>query len=103
MRKKRKIKPIHPGQILSEDFMRPHGLNMNRLAFDLRVPVSRIADILAERRGVSPNTALRLARYFGSSAQFWLNLQIKYDLDLAEDESLAKIEREVHPIETSAH
>ena len=76
---------------------------MNRLAFDLRVPVSRIADILAERRGVSPNTALRLARYFGSSAQFWLNLQIKYDLDLAEDESLAKIEREVHPIETSAH
>jgi addiction module HigA family antidote len=98
----KKLKPVHPGEVLSEDFMKPHNLSMNRLALDLRVPVTRIADIVAERRAVTPDTALRLARYFKSSPQFWLNLQIKYDLDIAQDESLARIEREVHPIETTA-
>jgi antitoxin HigA-1 len=67
----KKLKPVHPGEILHEDFMKPHGLSMNKLAIDLRVPVTRIADIVAERRGISPNTALRLARYFKTSAQFW--------------------------------
>jgi antitoxin HigA-1 len=67
----KKLKPVHPGEILHEDFMKPHRLSMNKLAIDLRVPVTRIADIVAERRGISPNTALRLARYFKTSAQFW--------------------------------
>jgi addiction module HigA family antidote len=99
----KKLKPIHPGEILSEDFMKPHRLSMNRLALDLRVPVTRIADIVAERRGISPDTALRLARYFKTSAQFWLNLQIKHDLEIAEDDHLATIERDVHPIQTTSH
>jgi antitoxin HigA-1 len=97
----KKLKPVHPGEILSEDFMKPYGLSMNKLALELRVPVTRIADIVAERRGVTPGTALRLARYFKSSPQFWLNLQTAYDLDVAEDEQLAQIERDVHPIELS--
>lgn len=98
----RKLKPVHPGEILSEDFMKPNRLSMNRLALDLRVPVTRIADIVAERRGISPDTALRLARYFKTTPQFWLNLQTRYDLEVAEDEKLAKIERDVQPFETAA-
>ena len=98
----KKLKPVHPGEILSEDFMKPYGLSMNRLALDLRVPVTRIADIIAERRGISPDTALRLARYFKTSPQFWLNLQTKHDLEVAEDERLAEIERDVRPIQTAA-
>ncbi len=82
--------------------MKPYGLSMNRLALDLRVPVTRIADIVAERRGITASTALRLARYFKTTAQFWLNLQTKYDLEIAEDEQLAKIERDVRPIELTA-
>jgi antitoxin HigA-1 len=75
---------------------------MNKLALDLRVPVTRIADIVAERRGLSPDTALRLGRYFKTTPRFWLNLQTKYDLEVAEDENLAKIERDVRPIEMTA-
>src|SRR5271155_5712601 len=98
----KKLKPVHPGEILAEDFMKPHKLSMNKLALDLRVPVTRIADIVAERRGISPGTALRLARYFKTTAQFWLNLHTKYDLEVAEDEQLARIERDVRPLETAA-
>jgi antitoxin HigA-1 len=94
-----KLKPVHPGEILSEDFMKPYGLSMNRLALDLRVPVTRIGDIVAERRAVTVDTALRLARYFRTTPEFWLNLQTKYDLEVAEDDKLAKIERDVHPLE----
>jgi addiction module HigA family antidote len=100
MRKKKKS--VHPGEILSEDFMKPYRLSMNKLALDLRVPVTRIADIVAERRGISPDTALRLGRYFKTTPRFWLNLQTKYDLEVAEDENLAKIERDVRPIEMTA-
>jgi antitoxin HigA-1 len=100
MRKKKKS--VHPGEILSEDFMEPYRLSMNKLALDLRVPVTRIADIVAERRGISPDTALRLGRYFKTTPRFWLNLQTKYDLEVAEDENLAKIERDVRPIEIIA-
>lgn len=95
----KKLKPVHPGEILSQDFMKPYGLSMNRLALDLRVPVTRIADIVAERRGITPDTALRLARYFKTTAQFWLNLQTRHDLEVAEDEQLARIERDVQPLE----
>jgi antitoxin HigA-1 len=99
MKKRKKRKPIHPGEILSVDFMKPYRLSMNKLALDLRVPVTRIADIVAERRGISPDTALRLSRYFKTTPRCWLNLQTKYDLEVAEDENLAKIERDVRPIE----
>jgi antitoxin HigA-1 len=98
----KKLKPVHPGEILSQDFMKPYRLSMNKLALDLRVPVTRIADIVAERRGISPDTALRLGRYFKTTPRFWLNLQTKYDLEVAEDENLAKIERDVRPIEMTA-
>jgi antitoxin HigA-1 len=98
----KKLRPVHPGEIVSEDFMKPYGLSMNKLALDLRVPVTRIADIVAERRGITPDTALRLARYFKTTPQFWLNLQTKYDLEITEDEKLAQIERDVRPRETVA-
>lgn len=97
----KKLQPVHPGEILSEDFMKPNALSMNRLALDLRVPVTRIADIVAERRGITPDTALRLARYFSTTAQFWLNLQTRYDLEVAADEHLSTIERDVRPLEST--
>lgn len=102
MKKKKKRKPVHPGEILHQDFMKPYRLSMNKLALDLRVPVTRITDVVAKRRGISPHTALRLGRYFKTTPRFWLNLQTKYDLEVAEDESLAKIERDVRPIEMTA-
>jgi addiction module HigA family antidote len=77
--------------------MEPLRLSMNRVALDLRVPVTRIAEIVHERRGVTPDTALRLARYFDTSAAFWLNLQTAYDLELAFDRLSPTIEREVRP------
>jgi addiction module HigA family antidote len=98
----KKLKPVHPGEILLEDFMKPHHLSMNRLALDLRVPVTRIADIVAARRGISADTALRFARYFKTSPEFWVNLQTRYDLDVAEDKTLAEIERDVRPLEAHA-
>ena len=91
------LRPIHPGEILRADFMEPVGLSMNRLALDLRVPVTRISEIVHERRGVTPDTALRLARYFDTSAGFWLNLQPAYDLEVAQDRLSRVIEREVRP------
>jgi antitoxin HigA-1 len=89
--------PVHPGEILREDFMTPLGLTMNRLALNLRVPVTRIAEIVHQRRAITPDTALRLARYFSTSARFWMNLQATYDLDVAQDDSQKEIERDVHP------
>src|SRR5437879_3459827 len=101
-RKKRLLPPIHPGKILREDYLLPLGLSMNRLAVDLRVPVTRIAEIVRERRGITPDTALRLARYFNTSARFWLNLQTAYDLEVAEDELVQSIDREVSPVTLSS-
>lgn len=97
MRKKKLRPAIHPGEILREDFLLPLNLSVNKLALGLRVPVTRIAEIVHERRGISPDTALRLARYFNTSARFWLNLQAAYDLEVAEDEFSSTIDREVHP------
>jgi len=85
MRKSAKLASIYPGTILREDFLKPLGISMNRLALDLRVPVTRIAEIVHERRGVTPDTALRLGRYFNTSARFWLNAQSSYDLEVAQD------------------
>jgi addiction module HigA family antidote len=100
-KKEKRLPPIHPGEILREDFLLPLGLSMNRLALDLRVPVTRIAEIVRERRGITPDTALRLARYFNTSARFWLNLQTAYDLEVAEDELAQSIDREVCPVALS--
>jgi len=91
------LSPIHPGEILRAEFMEPLQLSMNRLALDLRVPVTRIAEIVHERRGITPETALRLARYFNTSPGFWLNLQMAYDLEIAQDKLSHTIEREVRP------
>lgn len=98
----KKLKPVHPGEILRQEFMTPLGLSMNRMAMDMRVPVTRIADIVSEKRAITADTALRFARYFKNSPAFWLNLQMRFDLEVAEDESAAKIERDVQPLEAAA-
>jgi len=98
----KKLKPVHPGEILHEEFMKPLGLSMNKLALDLRVPVTRIADIVGERRGITADTALRLARYFKNAPVFWMNLQTRYDLEVAQDELAGKVERDVQPLETAS-
>jgi antitoxin HigA-1 len=98
----KKLKPVHPGEHLREDFLKPYRLSMNKLAMELRVPVTRIADIVAERRGITSDTALRLARYFKTTPEFWMNMQVKYELDSAKDEQRAEIERDVHPLEVAA-
>ena len=95
----KKLNPVHPGEILLEEFMKPLGLSMNRMAMDLRVPVTRIADIVNERRGITAGTALRFARYFKNSPTFWMNLQTRYDLEVAEDEIADKVARDVQPLE----
>lgn len=94
----RKIKPVHPGEILREEFLVPHGLSMNKLALAIRVPATRIADIVHEKRAISSVTALRLARYFGTTPDFWMNLQARYDLDVAEDAAGETVKREVQPL-----
>jgi addiction module HigA family antidote len=95
----KKLKPVHPGEVLLEEFMKPLGLSMNRMALDLRVPVTRIADIVNERRGITADTALRFARYFKNSPTFWMNLQTRYDLEVAEDKIAAKVRRDVQPLQ----
>ena len=92
---KDKLAPIHPGEILLEEFLKPMELSQNRLAIDIRVPARRINEIVLGKRRITVDTALRLARYFNMSPQFWLGLQMDYDLDLAEDELVEKIAREV--------
>jgi len=92
-----RLRPIHPGEILREEFLIPLDMSVNALAIALRVPATRIHEIVKERRSISPDTALRLARYFGASAEFWLNLQSSYDLRLAKQQILPAIEQEVLP------
>ena len=99
---KNSMRPVHPGEILKEDFLKPAGLTANALAKALRVPAPRVNDIVLERRGITADTAMRLARYFGGDAQSWLNLQAIYDLRVAERTSGRKIEREVVPADQTA-
>ena len=82
---KQKIKPVHPGEILLEEFLKPMGISQNKLAVDIGIPPRRINEIVREKRRITAETALRLGRYFGISAQFWLGLQMDYDLDMEED------------------
>lgn len=98
----KKLKPVHPGEILRDEFMKPLGLSMNKLALDLRVAVTRIADIVNGQRGITADTALRLARYFKNAPAFWMNLQTRYELEVAEDEIAAKVARDVRPLEAVA-
>ncbi|HDQ04539.1 MAG TPA: addiction module antidote protein, HigA family [Deltaproteobacteria bacterium] len=93
---KNKMIPIHPGEIMREEFLAPLKMSANALAKELKVPVPRINDIVREHRAITPDTALRLARYFGTTAQFWLNLQTSYDLKKTEKEVGAKIASEIN-------
>lgn len=90
-----KIPPVHPGEILLEEFLKPMGISQNKLALAMRVPARRINEIVHGRRSVTADTALRLAQFFGMSAEFWVGLQLDYDLDVARDKSAAQIERDV--------
>lgn len=100
-KRSRRLPPAHPGEILREDLMKPLGLSINRLARDLRVPVTRMSEIVNGRRRITADTALRLARYFGMTAQFWVNLQAAYDLDVTTRASAGRIARDVHPREAA--
>src|SRR5579864_5822856 len=97
----KRLPPIHPGEILRADFMEPLGLSMNRMALDLRVPITRIADIVHERRGITPDTAMRFGRFFKTSPSFWLNLQTRYDLEMMEGSEAQQIARDVRPLEAA--
>lgn len=97
-----KMRPIHPGEILREEFLVPLGMSANALAMALHVPAPRINDIVRERRAVTPDTALRLARYFDTTAQYWLNLQTTFDLKQVEREAGGKIAEEVRPMKRAA-
>ena len=92
-----KLKPIHPGEVLLEEFLKPMMLSQNRLALAIGVPARRINEIVLGSRRITADTALRLARYFGNSAQFWLGLQMDYDLELASETLGTRIMREVRP------
>ncbi|SRR5689334_23477704 len=92
-----KLSPIHPGEVLLEEFIKPMKLSQNRLAIDIGVDARRINEIVLGKRSISADTALRLARFFGNSPQFWLGLQTQYDLDVAEDALGKRLDREVRP------
>jgi addiction module HigA family antidote len=93
----KKLDPVHPGEILLKEFLEPLGLSQNRLALALGVPARRINEIVLGRRGITADTALRLARYFKMSPQFWLGLQMDYELDVAEDMLEGRLAKEVTP------
>lgn len=98
----RSLPNVHPGEVLLEEFLKPLNLSQNRLARDLSVPPRRINEIVLGKRAVTPDTALRLARYFGTSERFWLGLQADFDLEEAKLNLANRIEREVRPRETAA-
>lgn len=92
-----KLRPIHPGEILREEYLAPLGLSAHALAQALRVPATRVGEIVNERRAITPDTALRLARYFQTSPDFWMNLQTAYDLKVASADLAERVAREVDP------
>jgi addiction module HigA family antidote len=99
MAKKSKLPPVHPGEVLYGDFLKPLEMSQNELAREIRVPSSRITPIIKGRRRITPEMALRLGRFFRTGAEFWLGLQRKYDLQVAEDKLASEIERGIEPIE----
>ncbi len=97
----RNIEPIHAGEILLEEFMQPFGLSQNKLANSLKVTPRRINEIVNKKRAITADTALRLSKFFGNSAEFWMNLQNRYELDVARDKLSEKIDTEVELFEAS--
>lgn len=95
---KKDLASVHPGEILQTEFLDPMGISQNKLAMALHVPARRINEIVLGKRGVTADTALRLARYFGMSPQFWLGLQMDYELDMAEDATEERIKKEIQPL-----
>ncbi len=95
---KKKLSPIHPGEVLLEEFIKPMSLSQNRLAIDIGVDTRRINEIVLHKRAVTADTALRLSRFFGNSPEFWMGLQTQYDLDVAEDHLGKRLDREVRPL-----
>jgi len=93
---KQKLSPIHPGEILMEEFLKPLGISQYKLAKDISVPARRINEIVQGKRSITPDTALRLSRYFGLSERFWINLQARYDLELEKDKLRDRLDEEVH-------
>ncbi len=91
------LHPVHPGEVLFEEFLKPMGLSQTRLAHDIGVPPRRINEIVLQKRGITADTALRLARYFGTSARFWMGLQTDYDLDVVAQAKGQRLEREISP------
>ena len=92
------MRPVHPGEILREDYLKPLGMSANALSKALRVPASRINEIVLERRGITVDTAMRLVRYFGGDVQSWMNLQVAYEIRTAEKTLAKKVEKEVAPL-----
>ncbi len=99
---KKKLSPIHPGEILEEEFLKSMGISQYRLAKDISVPPRRIKEIVKGKRSITADTALRLGKYFGMSAQFWLNLQTRYDLEVTEDLLSDRLDKEVQALNISA-
>jgi addiction module HigA family antidote len=99
---KNNMRPIHPGEILREEYLLPLSMSANALAIALRVPAPRINEVVRERRGITTDTALRLARFFDTTPQFWLNLQTSFDLKAAEIEVGQKIQHDIHPLQTAS-
>ena len=93
-----KLSPIHPGEVLLDEFIKPMNLSQNRLAIDIGVDGRRINEIVLGKRAITADTALRLSRFFGNSPQFWMELQTQYDLDVAEDQLGKRLDREVRPL-----
>ncbi len=98
---KKILDPIHPGEILMEEFLKPMGISQYRLAKDITVPARRINEIVQGKRSITPDTALRLSRFFGLSERFWINLQARYDLEIEKDRLKNRLDEEVH-VYTSA-
>ncbi len=101
-RMSKKIAPVHPGDVLREDFLKPLGMSVHKLALSLGVPATRMSEIVNGRRAITSDTALRLARFFGTAPEFWMNMQAGYELEMAKDKLSAVIERTVHPYEKTA-
>ena len=98
----KKMKPLHPGEILLKEFLRPMNLSQNKLALSIRVPARRINEIVHEKRRITADTALRLAKYFNMSPQFWLGLQMDYDLDVADDRIGDRLDYEIREYQPTA-
>jgi len=96
-----RMEPLHPGEVLYEEFLKPMGISQNRLASAIGVPPRRINEIVLMKRRITADTALRLAKYFGMSPQFWLGLQMDYDLEVAEVKMAETLEREVHVMKST--